>query len=96
MFYTNITNYRVMITTVTNYGDNLGVQFPKSMGKNIHISENDNVEIWIKNDAIIIKRQADKKHLTTKERVAAFYDNTTEDYQPSETEWGKPRGKEIW
>ena len=34
-----------MITTITNFGDNLGIQFPKSLLKNIPISENDDVEI---------------------------------------------------
>jgi len=84
-----------MITTVTNFGNNLGVQFPKSLLQNMNIFENDDVEIHIKNNSIIIKRMEDKKHLTTKERIAAFSD-TMEDVQFSETDWGKPQGKEIW
>ena len=32
-----------MIKTVTNFGDNLGVQLPKSLLKNVHISENDDL-----------------------------------------------------
>ena len=84
-----------MITTVTNLGDSLGVQFPKSFLKNVHISEHDDVEILVKNNSIIIKRQESKKHLTTKERIAACYD-TMEDVHFSEIDWGKPQGKEIW
>ena len=84
-----------MITTVTNFGDNLGVQFPKSLLKNIHIYENDDVEILVKNNNIIIKRQESRKHLTTKERIAAF-GKTMEGVQLSETDWGRPQGKEIW
>ena len=34
-----------MIATITNFGDNLGVQLPKSLLKDMHISENDDVEI---------------------------------------------------
>ena len=82
-----------MITTITNFGDSLGVQFSKSLLKNIHISENDDVEILVKNSSIIIKRRESKKHLTTKERIAAFCDTIEE---LSETNWGKPQGKEIW
>jgi len=52
-------------------------------------------EILVKNNSIIIKRREDKKHLTTKERIAAF-NGTMEDIQFSETDWGKPQGKEIW
>jgi antitoxin component of MazEF toxin-antitoxin module len=36
-----------------------------------------------------------RKHLTTKERIAAFGD-TIEDISISEIDWGKPQGKEIW
>ena len=88
-----------MITTVTNYGDSLGIQFPKSWWKNVHISENDNVEIWIKDNVVMIKRQEGKKHLTTKERIAAFGDKTVgnaNQNQLSEIDWGKPQGKEVW
>jgi len=82
-----------MITTVTNFGDTLGVQFPKSLLKNMCVSENDDVEILVKNNSIIIKRKADKRHLTTKERISMFCDTIAE---LSETDWGKPQGKEIW
>jgi antitoxin component of MazEF toxin-antitoxin module len=80
-----------MITTVTN----LGIQFPKFLLKNAHISENDDVDSLVKNSSIIIKRIDSKKHLTTKERIAAFCE-TMEDVQFSEIDWGKPQGKEIW
>jgi len=85
----------MMVTTVSNFGDSLGVKFPKSLLKNVHISENDDVVVLIKNNSIIIKRQESKKHLTTKERIAAFCE-TIGNIHVSETDWGKPQGKEIW
>jgi len=84
-----------MIATITNFGDNLGVQFPKSLLKNMEISENDAVEILIKNNSIIIKRRESPKHLTTKERIATFCGKIDE-VQLSEFDWGKPQGREIW
>jgi len=83
-----------MTATVTNFGDNLGVQFPKSLLKNVRILENDDVEIFVKNNSIIIKRQENKKHLTTKERIAAFGEKI--EAGKFEIDWGKPQGKEIW
>jgi len=84
-----------MIATITNFGDTLGVRFPKSLLKDVFISENDDVEIFVKDDSIIIKRQENKKRLTTKERIAAFYESN--DYiKFSEIDWGKPQGREIW
>jgi len=82
-----------MRTTLTSYGDSLGVQFPKSIIKNMHISENDDVEVLAKDNIIIIKRLEIKKHLTTKERIAAFFE-TSENL--TEVCWGNPQGKEIW
>jgi antitoxin component of MazEF toxin-antitoxin module len=82
-----------MITTVTKFGDSLGVQFPKSMLKNVEIIENDSVEILVKDNRIIIKRHESKKHLTTKERIASFC-GTIDNTQSSEIDWGKPQGRE--
>jgi len=84
-----------MLTTVTNFGDSLGIQFPKSLLRDLPVCENDNVEILVKNNSIIIKRQENKKHFTTKERITAFC-GTLENVQLSEIDWGKPQGEEIW
>jgi len=84
-----------MIATVRNFGKGLGVQIPKSLLKNVQIAENDDVEILVMDNNIVIKRQESKKHLTTKERIAAFFE-TPDDVQLSEINWGKPQGKEIW
>ena len=34
----------LIIATVTNFGNNLGIQFPESFLNNMQISENDDVE----------------------------------------------------
>jgi len=84
-----------MITTLTNFGDNLGVQLPKSLLKNVSIFENDNVEVFAMNNSIVIKRLEKKRHLTTRERINAFSE-TFQYVQFTEADWGKPQGKEIW
>ena len=84
-----------MITTITNFGDSLGIQFPKSLLRNIPIAVNDDVEIFIRGNSIIIKQLDCKKHLTTKERIADFSESV-EDIRISEIDWGKPQGKEVW
>jgi len=84
-----------MLATVTNFGDSLGVQFPKSMLSDLPVFENDNVEILVKNNSIIIKRHENKKHFTTKERISAYCE-TFENFKLPEIDWGKPQGKEIW
>jgi antitoxin component of MazEF toxin-antitoxin module len=84
-----------MITTFSNFGDTLGIQLPKSLLKSVPIFENDDVEVFVADNSVVIKRLERKKHLTTKERIDAFCE-TMEDVQLSETDWGIPQGKEIW
>jgi len=84
-----------MVTTLTNFGDNFGVQFPKSLLENVSMFENDDVEIFTINNSIVIKRLERKKHRTTKERINAF-NETIEQTQLREIDWGLPQGKEIW
>jgi antitoxin component of MazEF toxin-antitoxin module len=85
----------MMIATVRNFGDSLGVQFPKALLRNVSISENDDVEFLVRDNIIIIKRRECKRHRTTKERIDAFGD-AMNDAPVTETDWGKPQGKEIW
>jgi len=84
-----------MTATVTNFGGSLGVLFPKSLLQNVRFFENEDVEMFVKNDGIIITRRESNKRFTTKERIAAFC-GTMEDVHISEIDWGKPQGKEIW
>ena len=85
-----------MTATVTNFGDSLGLKFPKSLLKHMLFSENEDVEILLKDkNSMIITRGKEKKHLTTKERIASFC-GVVDDVQFSEFDWGKPQGKEVW
>ena len=79
-----------MIATVRNFGDSVGVQFPRSLLNNVKISENDDVEIVVKYNSIIIKRRESHKHLTTKERIVAF--GNIMDVQFSEIDWDEAAG----
>jgi len=84
-----------MTATVTSFGDSLGVLFPKSLLKNMHFLEDEDVEVLVRDNSLIITRRENKKRLTTKERIAAFC-GKAEDVQLSEIDWGKPQGKEVW
>jgi len=84
-----------MITTIRNFDDSLWVQFPEPLLQNFQIFENDDVEILVKNNNIVIKPHKDKTHLSTKDRIAAFYD-AADNILSSEVEWGTPQGEEIW
>jgi antitoxin MazE len=89
-----------MTTAIVKWGNSQGIRLSKAFLQNIHISENDTVDVLIENEAIIIKKTQGKKHKTTRERLADFYgpDNKAKKHTKKQTEidWGKPAGKEIW
>jgi antitoxin MazE len=87
-----------MQTTIVKLGNSQGIRIPKSFLKNIHISENDIVDITLSDEKIIIKKIKYKKHKTTQERLIEFYGTNfdQEQMEYKEIDWGKPTGKEIW
>ncbi|MHB9294266.1 putative antitoxin MazE [Hollandina sp. SP2] len=87
-----------MQTTIVKWGNSQGIRIPKAFLKNIHVSENDPVDIALSGEKIIIKKIEYKKHKTTKERLVEFYGKNfdQECTMQKEIDWGNPIGKEIW
>ena len=87
-----------MQTTIVKWGYSQGIRIPKAFLKNIHVSENDPVDITLSGEKIIIKKIICKKHKTTQERLIEFYGaNFDQKCTPQkEIDWGNPIGKEIW
>jgi antitoxin MazE len=90
-----------MTTAIVKWGNSQGIRLPKAFLQNINLSENDKVDVLLKNETIIIKKSPCKKHLTTKERLAEFYGADFEKLLPNvkgqqEVDWGKSVGKEAW
>jgi antitoxin MazE len=86
-----------MQTTIVKLGNGQGIRIPKSFLKNIHVSENDTVDITLY-EKIITKKIKYKNHKTTQERLIEFYRTNFDQKQTEykEIDWGKPTGKEIW
>jgi antitoxin MazE len=87
-----------MQTTIVKWGNSQGIRIPKTFLKNIHVSENDPVDITLSDEKIIIKKVKSKKHKTTKERLVEFYGTNFNQKHIThrEIDWGKSAGKEIW
>jgi antitoxin MazE len=87
-----------MQTTIVKWGNSQGIRIPKAFLKNIHVSENDLVDITLSGEKIIIKKIKYKKHKTTRERLVEFYGTNFNQkcIIQKEIDWGNPSGKEIW
>jgi antitoxin MazE len=83
-----------MTTAIVKWGNSQGIRIPKVLLQNINLSENDTVEVLVEKDAIIIKKSPKENHRTTRERLAAFHGKNIR--TQTETDWGRPVGKEVW
>ena len=88
-----------MKTTITKWGNSQGIKIPEAILKDIHLKENDSVDITLENEKIIIKKINVKEHKTLEERLIEFYGENYMDYakiDEEEIDWGKPVGEEFW
>jgi len=94
-----------MTATIQKWGNSHAIRLPKLLLDTLYLQENDAVEVIAQDDHIVIKkatrRRRAKKSLD--ERLEAFYGKPIADiladdslYQPTEYDWGKPVGNEVW
>jgi antitoxin MazE len=87
-----------MQATIVKWGNSQGIRIPKAFLKNIHVSENDPVDITLSDGKIIIGKIKYKKHKTTEERLIEFYGKNFDQERTvqKEIDWGQSIGKETW
>jgi antitoxin MazE len=87
-----------MQTTIVKWGNSHGIRIPKVFLQNIHIKENDSVDVILEKEKIIITKKNVKEHKTTKDRLKEFYraDFDKKRKPQKEVDWGNPVGKEVW
>ena len=79
-----------MYTTLQKWGNSQAIRIPKSILEKANLKENDSVELKVEDGNIMVIPL--NKHITLKERIAAYGD------EDASEEWdtGKPKGKEVW
>lgn len=80
-----------MITTLKKWGNGQGLRVSKELMKILGLDNLDQeIKIEVENHKIIIEKVENEVTLD------ALFANYDEDYKPSEYDWGKPEGREIW
>jgi antitoxin MazE len=77
------------------WGNSLAIRIPAAFAKEIGASEGRRAEITVENGALVIRpatRRTKRRRYTLEDLVQGM---TKENLHP-ETEWGPPRGKEVW
>jgi antitoxin MazE len=80
---------------LAKWGNSLAVRIPATFAKEIGASEGKRAEITVENGALVIRlatRRKKRRRYTLEDLVRGM---TKENVHPA-TEWGPPRGKEVW
>ena len=82
-----------MLTRIKKWGNSQGLRFPLELLKQASLSIGEEVDISAKQGSILVRPTArNRGKYKLKDLVARI----PSDYKASETEWGKPAGKEVW
>jgi antitoxin MazE len=79
-----------MITTLSKWGNSLGVRLPQKSLSMLGLKQNSSIEIITTENSIILKP------VDTPSSLAELFEGYDGDYQPEEFDWGEPVGREIW
>ncbi len=95
-----------MTGTIQRWGNSQAIRLPKAVLDLAFLKENDLVQIIVEENKIIIKKvMAKNTHKTFKQRLEEYYNKDMElilkeveqdDEEPTEIDWGKPLGNEVW
>jgi antitoxin MazE len=84
---------RSMVTKVQAWGNSQGLRLSKQVLQEARVAIGDEVEIAVRDNAIIIMPvKRTRRKLSLRRLVARI----PKDYRPEETPWGPPAGREIW
>lgn len=81
-----------MKTTIQKWGNSQGIRIPKVLLDTVKWTENEQIVIFVKDNKIVIEKAKENKRKNIKELFA----NYKEEYEPTEIDWGEPKGEEIW
>ncbi len=82
-----------MVTKIQKTDNSDSIYFTKTMLDEAKIKAGDEVQVTIQNGRIIVETRAiARKRIDLQELLAEM----PEEYQPEETDWGNPVGKEVW
>jgi antitoxin MazE len=77
------------------WGNSLAVRIPAALAQEVGAREGKPAEITVENGALVLKPIARQKKRRRYTLEALLKGMTKENLHP-ETDWGPPRGKEVW
>jgi len=78
-----------MTATIRKWGNSLALRLPRAVAAQIRVGDGDAVELKVDDNGLVV-RPARKRY-----RLAALLRGITPRNARSETDWGRPVGKEL-
>jgi antitoxin MazE len=86
-----------MKTTVTKWGNSLGIRLPKTLANEINLTENKKVELILQDGQIILRPiQNSKMGRPNRKNLDELLEGMTPDDFYPEIDFGEPVGNESW
>ena len=82
-----------MITRIQRWGNSQGLRLARQVLEDACISVGDDVDVAARDGMIVI---APVRRVRGRVSLQELVSRIPEDYNPEETDWGKPLGKEVW
>jgi len=82
-----------MLTKVQKWGNSQGLRLARNVLEDARIEVGDEVDVVVQDGVIVV---APARRIRGKQRIEDLVSQIPPDYQPGETDWGKPVGREAW
>ena len=82
-----------MVTKIQRWGNSQGLRLARQVLEDAHIAVGDDVDVAVRDGMIVI---APVRRIRGKQSLQELVSRIPEGYEPEETDWGKPVGREAW
>lgn len=79
-----------MTTQIAKWGNSLALRIPRNLAAEVDVQDGDAVDVSVENGALVVRPA--RKRYTIEEMVADMIPGD----RHGETDWGRPKGKEVW
>ncbi|QNR08055.1 MULTISPECIES: AbrB/MazE/SpoVT family DNA-binding domain-containing protein [Macrococcoides] len=80
-----------MQVSLQQWGNSQGIRIPKSIVNEMNLDKNQKFDLTMQDEKIILTKQQQNNSL-----IRELFENYETENKPSEFDWGKPRGNEVW
>ncbi|MFC6291348.1 AbrB/MazE/SpoVT family DNA-binding domain-containing protein [Macrococcus epidermidis] len=80
-----------MQVSLQRWGNSQGIRIPKSIVNEMNLDKNQKFDLTMQDEKIILTKQQQNVSL-----IRELFESYETENKPSEFDWGKPRGNEVW